>query len=214
MRRFLHDIKNYIELVKFKNEWRESNKHNNTIPLNVFPKERVSVGKDTYGELNVHHFGAGNERLTVGCFCSIASGVNFVLGGEHNYRKVFNFPFETIYSKFEIFEAESKGPIVISDDVWIGLNTIIMSGVTIGKGAVVGAGSIVTHDIPAYGIYYNGKVHKYRFSQEIIELLSSIDYAIINRENYNIIKNILYSSVTEHSINELKKIISDLKSNN
>lgn len=41
-------------------------------------------------------------------------------------------------------------PIVIEDDVWIGRRAIIMGGVTIGKGAVIGAGSVVTKDVPPY----------------------------------------------------------------
>ena len=46
----------------------------------------------------------------------------------------------------------SRGDIVIEDDVWLGLNVCVMDGVTIGRGAVVGAGSVVTKDIPAYAI--------------------------------------------------------------
>jgi acetyltransferase-like isoleucine patch superfamily enzyme len=42
----------------------------------------------------------------------------------------------------------SKGPLVIEDDVWIGVNVTILSGVRIGQGAVVGAGSVVTRDVP------------------------------------------------------------------
>jgi acetyltransferase-like isoleucine patch superfamily enzyme len=45
------------------------------------------------------------------------------------------------------YHAHSKGPIVIADDVWIGCHAIILSGVTIGRGAVVAAGSVVTKDV-------------------------------------------------------------------
>ena len=43
-------------------------------------------------------------------------------------------------------------PIVIKDDVWIGMNVIILKGVTIGEGAIVGAGSVVTKDVPAWTV--------------------------------------------------------------
>jgi acetyltransferase-like isoleucine patch superfamily enzyme len=44
---------------------------------------------------------------------------------------------------------QSKGPIIIEDDAWLGFGVIVLSGVHIGKGAVIGAGSVVTHDVPA-----------------------------------------------------------------
>lgn len=43
-------------------------------------------------------------------------------------------------------------PVTICDDAWIGANTSVLRGVTIGKGAIIGTGSIVTHDIPAFTI--------------------------------------------------------------
>lgn len=46
----------------------------------------------------------------------------------------------------------SKGDIVLEDDVWLGLNVVVLDGVTIGQGAIVGAGAVVTKDIPAYAI--------------------------------------------------------------
>lgn len=46
----------------------------------------------------------------------------------------------------------SKGPVIIEDNVWIGEMTCIMPGVTIGRGSIIGANSVVTHDIPAYSV--------------------------------------------------------------
>ena len=47
---------------------------------------------------------------------------------------------------------QSMLPIVICEDVWIGANCVILQGITIGKGAVIGAGSIVTKDVPPYSV--------------------------------------------------------------
>jgi acetyltransferase-like isoleucine patch superfamily enzyme len=62
---------------------------------------------------------------------------------------------------------------VIGHDVWIGCNSVVLSGVTIGTGAVIGAGSVVTKDIPPYAIAYGNpaKVHRYRFDPETIDAL-------------------------------------------
>lgn len=213
IKRFCYDAKNYVRLIKFQSLWRARNQHNNTLPLTTFPMECVTVGKDTYGRLNVHHFGNSAEKLMIGNFCSIASNVNFVLGGEHDYRHFFNYPFETIYGKFEVYEAITKGQITVEDDVWIGLNSTIMSGVKIGKGAAVGANSLVTKNIPPYAIYYNGKVQKYRFSEDIIRVLMEIDFSAIDRSNYEKVKEAIYREVNHGTAealrNELGKISHD-----
>jgi len=69
-----------------------------------------------------------------------------------------------------------KGDIIIENDVWIGATATIMSGVKISNGAVVGAGSVVTKDVPPYAIVAGNpaKVVKYRFTEEQIEKLLSI----------------------------------------
>lgn len=66
--------------------------------------------------------------------------------------------------------------IIIEDDVWIGYDALIMPGVTIGKGSVIGARAIVTKDVPPYSIYVGNKVIKKRFSEDIINKLSTIDF--------------------------------------
>lgn len=67
----------------------------------------------------------------------------------------------------------SKGAIEIGHDVWIGTNAIILSGVTIGTGAIVGAGSLVAKDVPPYAIVAGNpaKVLRFRFSDELIAKL-------------------------------------------
>lgn len=55
--------------------------------------------------------------------------------------------------------------VEIKDDAWIGCNVIILKGVTIGKGAIVGAGSVVTHDIPDYAIAHGNPAKVSRLSQ-------------------------------------------------
>jgi serine acetyltransferase len=69
-----------------------------------------------------------------------------------------------------------KGDIIIENDVWIGATATIMSGVKISNGAVIGAGSVVTKDVPPYAIVAGNpaKVVKYRFTEEQIEKLLSI----------------------------------------
>jgi serine acetyltransferase len=69
-----------------------------------------------------------------------------------------------------------KGDIIIQNDVWIGAKSTIMSGVKISNGALVGACSVVTKDVPPFAIVAGNpaKVVKYRFTEEQIEKLLSI----------------------------------------
>ena len=69
-----------------------------------------------------------------------------------------------------------KGDIIIENDVWIGANSTVMSGIKIGNGAIVAAGSTVTKNVPPYAIVAGNpaKVVKYRFTDEQIKKLLSI----------------------------------------
>ncbi len=134
-----------------------------------------------------------HERLIIGKYCSIAFGVQFLCGdGHHQNDAVSTFPLlrhmfepnEMITldgisrTRFEWDEkkAISKGPIVIGNDVWIGQNAIVLSGITIGHGAVVLAGSIVTKNIEPYAVVGGmpARFIKYRFEPHIIQCLLRI----------------------------------------
>lgn len=73
----------------------------------------------------------------------------------------------------------------IGHDVWIAANSIIRQGVTIGDGAVVGAGSFVNIDVPPYAIVFGtpAKLHKYRFDQDIVHRLNESHYWEKNPNN-------------------------------
>ena len=164
------------------NKWRELNKHNYTYLSNSFPdnvniEDIISVGNGTYGYLDVRWFWNNQEQLRIGHYCSIAEGVLFLTGGNHTMDTLSSYPFNHYYDTGISHIAPSKGAIVVEDDVWIGLNSIILSGVTIGQGAVIGAGSVVAKDVPPYAVYVGNKVVKYRFSEEIIEKLLMFDFS-------------------------------------
>lgn len=167
-----------FKLFRLRKKWRLKNDHNSTTIDNLFDIERVTVGKRTYGKIHVSMFNADKDIvLSIGHFCSIASNVHFLCGGDHYLNRALTFPIEK--RLFGIDEATSKGQIVVDDDVWIGTNALILSGVHIGKGAVVAAGSVVTKDVPPFAIVGGvpAKLIKYRFSDEIISCLRNTDYS-------------------------------------
>lgn len=173
----------HIKLSWFRKKWRKQNKHNLTTAKNCFNARRVEVGKGTYGELDVRHFGNPDERVQIGSYCSIGPECVFMTGGEHPHDRISTYPF---HMKLGLCENESvtRGPIVLEDDVWLGFRSIVMSGVTIGKGAVVAAGAVVTKDVPPYAIVGGvpAKVIKYRFPKDVIQAIQKADLGRLTKE--------------------------------
>lgn len=169
-----------IKKILFKKKWRKYNRDNETVAVNLFDLDKVSVGKRSYGGLYVLQFNSDN-CLSIGNYCSIGPNVIFILSADHYLKHISTFPFKVKIIK-EKYEATSKGDIIVEDDVWIGYGSIILSGVRIGQGAVIGAGSIVTKDVPPYSIVCGNpaKVVKYRFNKDIINELMKIDFEQID----------------------------------
>lgn len=170
--------------IELQNEWRAKNIHNETnlsLCRNV-SIDQITVGNGTYGPLNILGFKQKEEALHIGSYCSIAKDVFFLLGGEHNYRLLSTYPFR---NKFlgEV-EAITKGPIIVADDVWIGFRATILSGVHIGQGAVIAAGSVIARDIPPYAIADSFRIIKYRFPKNVRKKLICFDYSSLSRQDF------------------------------
>jgi len=191
---------------KFLKNWKRNNLHNRVTPGNIFPQNIVKVGKQSYGELWVYSFGSPNESLKIGNFCSIASDVKFILGGNHSMNTFSTFPFRYYFNNKEC-EAKSKGPIIVEDDVWIGTCSIILSGVTLGKGTIIGAGSVVTKSTNPYSIVAGNpaRLIKMRFNESITNALISIDFDNIAEKNITTLLPKLYDTLSEKLIIEIKR---------
>ena len=134
---------------------------------------------DTEFESHVtHHYPWNGDKLTIGKFCQIAAGVEFVMNGaNHQMNAVSTFPFYTLEGWDMEPPARSdlplKGDTVIGNDVWIGQHAVILPGVHIGDGAIVGADSVVGRDVEPYTIVIGNpaKVLRKRFDDDLIDLL-------------------------------------------
>lgn len=176
-------IREYLKRKILIRKWKKRNKHNETAPNNIFDINKVSVGKYTYGRLEVLMFNNENN-LRIGSFCSIAPKTVFLLSADHYTDHISSFPYKVKVTKSLDREGISKGDIIVDDDVWIGFRSTILSGVHIGQGAIVAAGSVVTKDVPPYAIVGGvpAKVIKYRFSPEMITELLKVDYSQLTEE--------------------------------
>ena len=122
-------------------------------------------------------------NATIGKFCSISYFVT-VGATRHPYERIsmHAFPYIEAFG-FVDFDKRFEEPVTIGNDVWIGTSAVILPNVTIGDGAVIGAGAIVTKDVPPYAIVGGcpAKIIKYRFNKNIINRLLKLKFWDMDR---------------------------------
>lgn len=125
------------------------------------------------------------DKLVIGKFCALASGVTFIMGSaNHRMSSISTYPFNVFGGAWaentpsHLSQLPFKGDIVIGNDVWIGRNSVIMSGVHIGDGAIIAAYSVVTKNVAPYTIVGGNPatVIKKRFDEELIALLLELQW--------------------------------------
>jgi virginiamycin A acetyltransferase len=160
----------------------------------VFLKPLITVPYIEVGEYTYYHglddasefavrnvlYAFGSERLIIGRYCAIAWGTRFIMsGGNHPMIGVGTYPFMMFPGAWNEATSDvvgmlpSRGDTVVGNNVWIGYQATVMPGVRIGDGAIIGAGSVVTADIPPYGIVGGNpaRLIRQRFTPDEIELL-------------------------------------------
>lgn len=160
---------------------------------NIITNPNIIVGDYTYYddfedvhnfEKNVkYHFDFIGDKLIIGKFCMIASGVTFIMNGaNHLTDAISTFPFAIFGNGWEnAMEGKtypSKGDTIIGNDVWIGYNATIMAGVSIGDGAIIASNATVTKDVAPYTIVGGNpaKAIRKRFSEQEIEQLLAMKW--------------------------------------
>lgn len=125
------------------------------------------------------YLGEGSDIVfsSIGKFCSIAKCCT-IGGASHKLDAVSTSPLfikgRNIFNRnFAYIDFIAEKKTTIGDDVWIGNHAIVLQGRTVGTGAVIGAGSVVTKDVPPYAIIAGnpGHIIRYRFEEHIIKAL-------------------------------------------
>lgn len=131
----------------------------------------------------LYHYYINKDRLVIGKFCSIACGAKFIFtSANHALGSLSTYPFpifcdEWALDAVNVTDAwDNKGDIVVGNDVWIGYEAVILSGVTIGDGAIIGARAVVTKDVPPYTIVAGvpARPIRKRFDEETIARLEQL----------------------------------------
>ena len=134
-------------------------------------------------ERNVlYHYPFIGDKLIVGKFCALGRGVKFIMNGaNHKTTGISTFPFFIFGNGWETAAPQPgdmpyKGDTRVGNDVWLGYESLIMPGVTIGNGAIVSSRAVVVSDVPAYSIVGGNpaKVIRQRFSDEVIAELEAL----------------------------------------
>lgn len=155
--------------------WLGLKKDPRTIP------KHASVGRETFGVHRASFLNCtADTPVEIGAFCSVGPDALFLCEADHPIRTASSFPLQSriFRSKTNQQYLTSKGPIRVGHDVWIGARAIILSGVTIGHGAVVAAGGVVARDVPPYAIVAGNPARhvKWRFDEETVRGLLEIEW--------------------------------------
>ncbi|BDF34034.1 acetyltransferase [Lachnospiraceae bacterium] len=133
----------------------------------------------------LYHYPVNDDKLVIGKFCSIACGARFLFNSaNHSMHSLSTYPFPLFYEEWGLERRDvarswdNKGDIIVGNDVWIGYEAVILAGITIGDGAIIGARSLVTKDVPPYTIVGGvpARPIRKRFSEETIHDLSEIKW--------------------------------------
>ncbi len=138
-------------------------------------------GPEKFEENNVlYNYDFSKVKLVIGKFCAIAAETRFIMTGDHKLDAISTYPFPIFghgwEDAFNVFDLPVKGDILIGNDVWLGYDSLVMNGVTIGHGSIVAARTTVIKDVPPYAIVAGNpaKVVKMRFDDATIERLLKI----------------------------------------
>ena len=175
----------------------------------------VEVGRWSYGKPNILRWD-WKSKLIIGNFCSLGPDIDFYIGGNHRLDWISTSPlpapqFDSVFKKAKNIKNfnKSNGDIIIGHDVWIGGRTTILSGVKIGTGAVIAAGSVVVNDVEPYrvsGGNPNKEIGK-RFNEDIIKKLLESEWWNLTDNDIDHLSEYLLSNNFEiffDKVNEIK----------
>jgi acetyltransferase-like isoleucine patch superfamily enzyme len=166
----------------------------------IFLRRNLSIGENTRILTSITNFGSEPYLITIGANCTITSGVKFVT---HDASIGTVLRFKNISREVNGKKYELMDKIVVFDNCMIGVNSIILPGVKIGPNSIVGAGSVVTKDVPE-GTIVGGNPAKIIGSIE--EYYEKIDFKkilVTKTNNNNNRKNEILEIIGQQFVNKM-----------
>ncbi|MCQ2743334.1 MAG: CatB-related O-acetyltransferase [bacterium] len=195
----------------------DTNIINCNIHNNIAINRRCYVNNTEFGDFSYCGINCVINFTKIGKFCSIARNVD-IGGFNHDYTVVSTMPefrFEQLFNNNTRTSSRVKNEYCnIGNDVWIAAGVHILHNVTIGDGAVIGAGAVVTKDVEPYTIIAGlpAKPMKKRFEQKYIDDLLDIQWwnwpTDTIKQNIDLI---IHTKMNGETIKKLKEIASNLK---
>lgn len=173
----------------------------------VLKAPKIDIGDNTRinGPINIR----GRANCFIGKYCAFGYGIH-ILSTNHlinrpNLQIAMNRKFGFVDLEYD------KGPVCIGNNVWLGDSVTVLSGTRIGNGAVVGAGSVVTNNIPPFAIAYGvpAKVTSHRFPEPVIKILKEICWWDWTDEKIKKNQAFFNADLTEINPDEIKSMIND-----
>lgn len=205
---------------------RQYAKSNNTIQKNCVIGKKVSISNcffDSYARVaecaSIHNTEVGSYtslgryskivHTKIGKYCAVSWDVTInAISHPYNHLTINAFPYVPRVGNFVTERNQTYQEVFIKNDVWIGANSVIMPGITIGNGAIIGAGAVVTKDVPDYAIVVGvpAKIIKYRFSEDIIDALLELKWWDLSPQIIKKNIDLWQSDFNYESIKKLKEI--------
>jgi acetyltransferase-like isoleucine patch superfamily enzyme len=181
----------------------------NRLRIHSLPKGKVTMGKHNEGAPFIFSLWKDNE-VTIGDYCSFGPDVILIAQMGHILPKEYSNYYVSTFPLFRLKrnsfkpeyyhpQKENDGILRIGNDVWMGARVIINPGIKVGDGAIIGSGSVVTHNVEPYSVVVGcpAKLIRYRYDQTQISKLLKI--AWWNWDEKKIIENLdfLYGDVNK-----------------
>jgi acetyltransferase-like isoleucine patch superfamily enzyme len=180
-------------------------------------KKKLSViGKWSYGSPKIYRWN-WKDKIYIGNFCSIGPEVKIIIGGNHRTdwittsplpAETFNFDNTFAHAKSIKNFNTSKGDLHIKNDVWIGGFSIIFSGVTLGNGCVIAAGSVVTKNVKPYTIVGGNpaKFIRNRFNKRQSKFLDESRWWDLEDKKIDLLSHYLLNKNISEFIKKIKEL--------
>lgn len=186
---------------------------------NEIKQNLAIIGKWSYGNPKIYRWD-WKSKIYIGNFCSLGPEIKIIIGGNHrtDWVSTSQLPADTFNFEDTFLNAQkiknynySKGDLHIENDVWIGAFSIIFSGVRLGNGSVVAAGSVVTKDVDPYTIVGGNPARfiKKRFTSKQINFLKSSKWWDLEDKKIDLLSKYLLDEKVDLFIKKFK----DFKNN-